>query len=49
LPALFTKELDEKVFGRLNYTPAGEDPAFWPVRVLNELNYHIVNNSSFTK
>ena len=37
------KELDEKVFSRLSDTPAGEDPAFWPVRVLNELNYHIVN------
>lgn len=43
MPAPFTKELDEKVFGRLSDTPAGEDPAFWPVRVLNELNYRIVD------
>ena len=43
MPAPFAKELDEKVFGRLSDTPAGEDPAFWPVRVLNELNYRIVD------
>ena len=43
LPAPFTKELDEKLFGRLSQTPSGEDPAFWPVRVLNELNYLILD------
>jgi hypothetical protein len=31
------------VFGKLSETPPTEDPAFWPVRVLNELNYMIVN------
>ncbi len=31
------------VFGKLSETPPSEDPAFWPVRVLNELNYMIVN------
>jgi hypothetical protein len=31
------------VFGRLSETPPREDPAFWPVKVLNELNYKIVN------
>jgi hypothetical protein len=30
------------VFGKLSETPPTEDPAFWPVRVLNELNYFIV-------
>jgi hypothetical protein len=30
------------VFGRLSETPPREDPAFWPVRVLNELNYMIL-------
>jgi hypothetical protein len=31
------------VFGKLSETPDREDPAFWPVKVLNELNYMIVN------
>jgi hypothetical protein len=31
------------VYGRLSETPPTEDPAFWPVRVLNELNHMIVN------
>ena len=31
------------VYGKLSETPPREDPAFWPVRVLNELNYMIVN------
>jgi hypothetical protein len=30
-------------FGKLSETPDREDPAFWPVKVLNELNYMIVN------
>jgi len=30
-------------FGQLSETPPTEDPAFWPVHVLNELNYMIVN------
>ncbi len=36
------------VFGRLSETPPTEDPAFWPVRVLNELNYMIVNREDAT-
>ena len=31
------------VFGSLSKTPPTEDPAFWPVRVLNELNTYIVD------
>src|SRR5688500_12471992 len=31
------------VFGKLSETPPSEDPAYWPVKVLNELNYMIVN------
>jgi hypothetical protein len=38
LPAPF-----KDAFGKLSETPPTEDPAFWPVRVLNELNYMIVN------
>jgi hypothetical protein len=30
------------VFGQLSETPDSEDPAFWPVKVLNELNYMIL-------
>ena len=37
LPAPF-----KDAFGKLSETPPREDPAFWPVRVLNELNYMIV-------
>src|SRR5687767_7722028 len=36
------------VFGKLSETPSTEDPAFWPVRVLNELNYMIVNRDEAT-
>ena len=36
------------VFGKLSETPPTEDPAFWPVRVLNELNYMIVNRDEAT-
>jgi hypothetical protein len=31
------------VFGKLSETPPTEDPAFWPIRVLNELNSFIVD------
>jgi hypothetical protein len=31
------------VFGKLTETPPTEDPAFWPVRVLSELNSYIVD------
>jgi hypothetical protein len=37
LPAPF-----RDAFGRLSETPPREDPAFWPVKVLNELNYIIL-------
>jgi hypothetical protein len=36
------------VFGKLSETPLGEDPAFWPVRVLNELNYMILERDHAT-
>ena len=35
-------------FDKLSETPPTEDPAFWPVRVLNELNYMIVNRDEAT-
>jgi hypothetical protein len=38
LPAPF-----RDVFGKLSETPPTEDPAFWPVRVLSELNSFIVD------
>jgi hypothetical protein len=38
LPTPFTD-----IFGKLSETPAGEDPAFWPIHVLNEINYYILN------
>jgi hypothetical protein len=31
------------VFGKLGETPSTEDPAYWPVKVLNELNYMILH------
>jgi hypothetical protein len=37
LPAPF-----KDTFGKLSETPPTEDPAYWPVRVLNELNNFIV-------
>ena len=37
-PAL---SMDPEVLRRLSYTPKGEDPAFWPVRVFTELKYYI--------
>jgi hypothetical protein len=36
------------VFGRLSETPPREDPAYWPVRVLSELNDLIVNREDIT-
>jgi len=43
LPAPF-----RDAFGKLSETPLSEDPAFWPVRVLNELNYFIVERDHAT-
>jgi hypothetical protein len=36
-------------FGRLSETPPREDPAFWPVKVLNELNYMILERDHATE
>jgi hypothetical protein len=33
----------QDLFGKLRETPAGEDPAFWPVHVLNEINFYILH------
>ena len=44
LPAPF-----RDAFGKLSETPLSEDPAFWPVRVLNELNYMIVERDHATE
>lgn len=37
-PAL---SMDPEVLKKLSYTPRGEDPVFWPLRVFTELNYYI--------
>ena len=34
-------------FGKLSETPSREDPAFWPVKVLNELHAMIVERDDF--
>jgi hypothetical protein len=34
--------MGQEVFDKLSFTPEGQDPAFWPIRVLNELEYHIL-------
>ena len=39
----FTQVMERAVFDRLRQTPAGEDPAYYPISVLNEFNYMIVN------
>jgi hypothetical protein len=44
LPAPF-----KDAFGRLSETPPREDPAFWPVKVLNELNYMILERDHATE
>jgi hypothetical protein len=44
LPAPF-----RDAFGRLSETPPREDPAFWPVKVLNELNYMILERDHATE
>jgi hypothetical protein len=33
--------MEKKVYDELSRTPAGEDPAFWPIHVLNEMNYYV--------
>jgi hypothetical protein len=33
--------MEQDVLERLRFTPKGEDPAFWPIRVLNELEYYL--------
>ena len=42
LPAPF-----RDAFGKLSETPPREDPAFWPVKVLNELHAMIVERDDF--
>ena len=42
LPAPF-----RDAFGKLSETPPREDPAFWPVKVLNELHSMIVERDDF--
>ena len=37
-PAL---SMDPEILRKLSYTPRGEDRAFWPIRVLNELEDYI--------
>ena len=44
LPAPF-----KDAFGRLSETPPKEDPAFWPIKVLNELNYMILERDHATE
>jgi hypothetical protein len=39
----FALVMEREVFGKLSQTPAGEDPAYYPITVLNEFNYMIVN------
>ena len=39
----FALATGQDLFGKLSETPDGEDPAYWPVHVLNELNHHILN------
>ena len=39
----FAVASSQDLFGKLSETPDGEDPAYWPVNVLNELNHHILN------
>ena len=34
--------MEKNLFDKLSQTPAGEDPAYWPLPMLHELNYHIV-------
>jgi hypothetical protein len=38
----------QDALGKLSETPPREDPAFWPVRVLNELTYMIVERDNAT-
>ena len=37
----------QDAFGKLSETPPREDPAFWPVKVLNELHAMIVERDDF--
>ena len=39
----FALATSQDLFGKLSETPQGEDPAYWPIHVLNELNHHILN------
>lgn len=46
--------MEQDAFKKLSFTPNGEDPAFWPIRVLNEVSYYIsvkdqFSNGTFTR
>lgn len=38
--------VEKKIMYQLSFTPKGEDPAFWPISVLSEINYLIVNRKN---
>jgi len=40
--------MDQEILRKLSYTPKGEDPVYWPVRVFNELEYYISIKDDFT-
>jgi hypothetical protein len=40
--------VEQKGLFKKGFTPAGEDPAFWPIPLLNEINYYIVNKEYLT-
>jgi hypothetical protein len=33
--------VEEKILNQLNFTPSGEDPAFWPIYILQYISYMI--------
>ena len=45
----FGSVMQRAVFDKLRQTPAGEDPAYYPISVLNEFNYMIINREDIKK
>jgi hypothetical protein len=41
--------MERAVFDKLGQTPAGEDSAYYPITVLNEFNYMIVNRGDIRR
>jgi hypothetical protein len=41
--------VEQKLSDASTRTPAGEDPAYWPIPVLDEINYLIVNRENTTQ